>query len=153
MSTTRRALLGAAAGALATPSIVRGQVQEVLIGAPNSLTGGFGEGGRQVIVGLQIGAEQINKAGGIKALGGARLRVLSADTTSDDPAQAASVTRRMIAQDKACVLVGAHTSTMTLTAQIEAERAEVPLITTSYADAIVQRGYKFTFKIPPQASA
>ncbi len=152
MKTSRRMLLGGTA-ALTLP-ILRAHAApgEVVIGAPNSLTGGFGEGGRQVVLGLQLAAEQVNAAGGIKALGGAKLRVISADTSSDDPSQAASVTRRMVSQDKVSVLVGAHTSTMTLSAQIEAERGEVPILTTSYADQIVQRGYKYTFKIPPQAS-
>ena len=152
MKTSRRLVLaGAAASSM---PILRAQAApgEVVIGAPNSLTGGFGEGGRQVVLGLQLAAELVNASGGIKALGGAKLRVIPADTSSDDPALAASVTRRMVSQDKVSVLVGAHTSTMTLSAQIEAERGEVPILTTSYADQIVQRGYKFTFKIPPQAS-
>ena len=34
-----------------------------------------------------------------------------------------------------------------------AERAEIPLLTTSYADPIVQRGLKYTFKLPPQGSS
>ncbi len=57
------------------------------------------------------------------------------------------MTRRLITEDHASVLVGAHVSTMTLSAQLEAERAEVPIITTSYADSIVAKGYKYTFKI------
>lgn len=154
MQTSRRLVLGGSAAVLATPAIpARAAPSEVVIGAPNSLTGGFGEGGRQVVIGLQIAVEQVNAAGGIKSLAGAKLRVISGDTSSDDPALAASVTRRMVSQDKVSVLVGAHTSTMTLSAQIEAERGEVPILTTSYADQIVQRGYKYTFKIPPQASA
>jgi branched-chain amino acid transport system substrate-binding protein len=141
-----------AAAAITLAGAAAAQPKEIIVGAPNSLTGGFGEGGRQVIAGLEIAVDQINKEGGIKSLGGAKLKLISADTSSDQPSQAASVTRRMISQDKATVLVGAHTSTMTLSAQIEAERAEVPIITTSYADPIVTKGYKYTFKIPPQSS-
>lgn len=137
-------LIAAASGAAAQ--------QEIVIGAPNSLTGGFGEPSRRVVVGLEIAVNEINRAGGIRALGGAKLRMIAADTSSDNPSQAASVTRRMIAQDNASVLVGCHTGTMTLAAQVEAEKAGVPIITTSYADQIVERGYKYTFKIPPQAS-
>jgi branched-chain amino acid transport system substrate-binding protein len=81
------------------------------------------------------------------------LRVIPADTSSDNPAQAASVTRRLITESGAVVLVGSHGSTMTLSAQIEAERAGVPILTTSYADQIVQRGYRFTFKLPGQAGS
>lgn len=125
---------------------------DIVIGAPNSLTGGGGESGRDVVSGLQMAVDDINRAGGIKALGGAHLKLIPADTTSDNPQQAASVTRRLITQDHAVVLVGSHISTMTLTTQIEAERASVPIITTSFSDQIVQRGYKYTFKIPSQIS-
>ena len=129
------------------------QAPEIVIGAPNSLSGGYAEGGRTAVAGLKIAIDEINARGGIKSMGGAKLKLVSADASSDNPAQAATVTRRLITQDKAVMLMGAHVSTMTLSAQIEAERAEVPLITTSYADAIVSKGMKYTFKIPPLSTA
>ncbi len=138
-------------GVLAAPA--GAQVKEIVIGAPNSLSGGYAEGGRQVVAGLRIAVDEINAKGGIKSLGGAKLKLVSADTSSDNPTQASTVTRRVITQDKAVMLMGAHVSTMTLSAQIEAERAEVPIITTSYADAIVSKGFKYTFKLPPMSSA
>lgn len=130
----------------------RGQGTEIIIGAPNSMTGGLGESGRVVVNGLQLAVEEINAGGGIRSLGGARLRVIAADTSSDNPAQAASVTRRLITENRCTALVGSHASTMTLSSQIEAERGGVPILTTSYADQIVQRGYRFTFKIPAQSA-
>ncbi|MDO8773448.1 MAG: ABC transporter substrate-binding protein [Burkholderiaceae bacterium] len=129
------------------------QVPDIVIGAPNSLSGGYAEGGRQAVAGLKIAIDEINAKGGIKSLNGARLKLVSADTSSDNPSQAALVTRRLLQQDKAVMLMGAHVSTMTISAQIEAERAEVPIVTTSYADAIVNKGMKYTFKIPPMSSA
>lgn len=131
----------------------RAQAPDIIIGAPNSLTGGLGESGRQVVGGLQLAVDDINAAGGIKALGGARLKVIPADTSSDNPAQAASVTRRLVTENRCSALVGSHASTMTLSSQIEAERGGVPILTTSYADQIVQRGYAFTFKLPAQSAA
>ena len=150
--TRRGVVLSAAATALLAGTRQAAAVDDLVIGAPNSLTGGFGEAGRRVVIGLEIAINEINRGGGIKSLQGAKLKMVAADTTSDNPAQASSVTRRMIVQDGAVVLVGCHTSTMTLAAQIEAEKGEVPIITTSYADQIVARGYKYTFKIPPESS-
>lgn len=124
----------------------------IIVGAPMSLTGGFGGQGQLAIAGVEIAAEVINESGGIKSLGGAKLKVVSADTSSSDPTQAASVTRRLIQADHAVVLVGCDASTMTLAAQVEAERAQVPIVTASYADAIVKRGYKYSFKIDPPTS-
>ena len=42
---------------------------------------------------------------------------------------------------------------MTFAAQVEAEKSQIPLITNSYADGIVTRGYKYTFKLTPQGGA
>jgi branched-chain amino acid transport system substrate-binding protein len=156
MLITRRAgLKGLAAGtvAVAMPGIIRAEEPEIVIGAPNSLTGGLGEVGSRATWGLRIAADQINREGGIKSMGGAKVRLVIADTTSENPTQAASVTRRMIDQEGAIVLAGASASAMTLAAQVEAEKSQIPLVTNSYADGIVSRGYKYTFKITPQGGA
>src|SRR6476659_933347 len=153
MKITRRdGLKGLAAGAAAAamPGIVHAEAADIVVGAPNALTGGLGEVGSRGTWGMQIAVDQINKEGGIKSLGGAKLKLVIADTTSENPTQAASITRRMIDQEGAIVLLGAGASAMTLAAQVESEKSQIPLITGSYADGIVNRGYKYTFKITPQ---
>src|SRR4051794_24885605 len=98
MKITRRdglKALTAGAAAVAMPAIVRAQDGEIVIGAPNSLTGGLGEVGTRYTWGIQIAVDQINKEGGIKSLNGAKLKLVIADTSSENPTQAASVTRRM----------------------------------------------------------
>jgi branched-chain amino acid transport system substrate-binding protein len=153
MKISRRAgLKGLLAGAatVALPSIGRSQPADIVIGAPNALTGGLGEVGSRGTWGMQIAVDQINREGGIKSMGGAKLKLVIADTTSENPTQSASITRRMIDQEGAIVLAGAGASAMTLAAQVEAEKSEIPLLTNSYADGIVTRGYKYTFKITPQ---
>jgi branched-chain amino acid transport system substrate-binding protein len=156
MRITRRAgLQGLAAGAaaIAMPAIIRAEEAEIVIGAPNSLTGGLGEVGSRATWGMRIAADQINREGGIKSMGGAKVKLVIADTSSENPTQSASVTRRMIDQEGAIVLAGASASAMTLAAQVEAEKSQIPLVTNSYADGIVTRGYKYTFKITPQGGA
>ena len=153
--TRREGLKGIAAGAAAIgmPAVIRAEESEIVIGAPNSLTGGLGEVGTRYAWGVQIAINQFNKEGGIKSLNGAKLKLVIADTSSENPTQAASVTRRMIDQDGAVVILGAGASAMTLAAQVETEKSEIPLITGSYADGIVNRGYKYTFKLSPQGGA
>ena len=156
MKITRRVgLKGLAAGAagIALPAIVSGEEAEIVIGAPTSMTGGLGEVGSRGAWGLQLATDQVNREGGIKSMGGAKLRLVVADTTSENPTQAASVTRRLIDQEGAIVVAGAGASAMTLAAQVEAEKSEIPLLTNTYADGIVTRGYKYTFKITPQGGA
>src|SRR5262245_43359895 len=139
-------LLMAAAATLA-PRPGRGDEPEIVIGAPNSLTGGLGENGQRAVWGLLIAVDQINREGGIKSLGGARVKPIVADTTTENPTQGASVTRRVIDQDHAVILCGATTSAITLAAQVEAEKSQIPIITSSYADPLVLRGMKYTFKL------
>lgn len=156
MKITRRdGLKGLAVGAaaVAMPAIVRADEPDIVIGAPNALTGGLGEVGSRGTFGMRIAADRINKGGGIKSLGGAKLKLVIADTTSENPTQAASVARRMIDQEGAIVILGAGASAMTLALQVETEKSEIPLITGSYADGIVTRGYKYTFKLSPQGGA
>jgi branched-chain amino acid transport system substrate-binding protein len=142
-----------AATLAAAPCRSRGDEPDIVVGAPNSLTGGFGENGQRGVWGFLIAVDEINRAGGVKALGGAKLRAVVADTTTDNPAQGASVTRRMLDQDHAVALFGATASAITLAAQVEAEKSRVPIITSSYADPLVTRGLKYTFKITAQGSA
>lgn len=108
--------VAAAAFAVARPGLGRADVREITIGAPNSLTGGLGEIGQRATWGLKIAVDQTNATGGIRALGGAKLKLVVADTSSEDPTQAASVTRRLIDQDGVIVLAGATASAMTLAA-------------------------------------
>ena len=86
MSLTRRqTMAGLAAGAavIAAPKIGLSAEPDIVIGAPNSLTGGLAEGGTRFVAALKIAFDQINAAGGIKSMGGAKLRMVVADTTSE----------------------------------------------------------------------
>ncbi len=156
MQLTRRTglkgLLAGAATAIAPAALVA-RAQDIVIGAPNALTGVFASLGSRGLWGMQIAVERINAQGGVKALGGVRLALIAADTTSDDAARAVAVTRRLIDRDGAVALIGAGVGAMTLAAQAEAERSEIPLVTNAFADGLVNRGYRFTFKIGPQGGA
>lgn len=156
MHLTRRAgLQGLAttAASLAVPSFVQAQQREIVVGAPNALTGDLSELGSRGLWGMQLAVSEINRTGGIASLRGARLKLVAADTGSNDPAQAAAVTRRLIDQEAPVALLGAGAGTMTLAAQAEAEKSEIPLITNAFADGIVNRGFRYTFKIAPQGGA
>jgi branched-chain amino acid transport system substrate-binding protein len=147
------AALMVAAALAAAPRTGRAEEPEIVVGAPNSLTGGFGENGQRGVWGFLIAVDQINREGGIKALGGAKLRAVVADTTTENPAQGASVTRRVLDQDHAVALYGATASAITMAAQVEAEKSRVAIITSSYADPLVKRGMKYTFKLTAPGSA
>ncbi len=135
----------------AAPTPAPEEVKVIKIGAPNPLTGPWAEVGNNSLHGAQLAVEQINARGGIESMGGARLELVPGDT-QNDPAIAASVTRRLIDQDKVTALVGCYLSSYTLTASTEAEKAGIPMLSQSFVDELTARGYKYYFQLPPKSS-
>jgi branched-chain amino acid transport system substrate-binding protein len=129
-----------------------GSVKTITIGGPNPLTGTYAENGQDDIAGMQVAADEINAAGGIKSLGGAQIRIVSGDTSSDDPAQAQTVTQKLIESSHVTALVGSYLSSLSLTSSTAAERAGIPYLTTSTVDTLTSRGYRNVFEISPKAS-
>jgi branched-chain amino acid transport system substrate-binding protein len=129
-----------------------GEGEAVKIGLPHPLTGAWAEGGKNSVNGAKLALEDINKGGGVEALGGAQLEGVEADTSSDDPGQAASVTRRLVERDEVSALVGSYVSALSLTASTEAEKAGIPMLTQAFTDELTSRGYKHLFQLPPPSS-
>ena len=75
-------LVLAGAGAGHFPAILKAAPKEILIGAVQPLTGITAEGGQMATWGLELAVESINKAGGIKSLGGAKLELKVVDSES-----------------------------------------------------------------------
>lgn len=127
--------------------------EPVKIGLLEPLSGPFADNGRQARLGAELCAKQINEAGGIKALDGAPIELVVQDTGAAAPAQVANQLQGMIGQNDLSAVIGAWASSYTLAASTVAEQAKVPMVTESFADDIVQRGYQYIFKIPAQAAA
>lgn len=138
-----------AAGMLGAPGAALAQ-QSVKIGVPLPLSGPNAQFGISVRNGLELALADINGAGGIKSLGGAKVELVYADVPAPNAAGAA--TQRLISQEQVVGLVGSFVSSVTLAVSEVAERAGVPMITHSFADQITERGYKFIFQVAPKAS-
>lgn len=123
----------------------------VQIGAPLPLSGPLADFGNNSLNGAKIAADDINKAGGLTGLGGAKLKIVAGDTSSADAGTATSATSKLIG-DGAVGLVGAWLSNLTTTVSTVAEQSQVPILTQSWADSLSQRGYKYYFQAPPKSS-
>lgn len=122
------------------------QVKEVPIGFLLPLSGGSATIGNQTKAGAEIAAEQINASGGIKALGGARLKLVFADTQSK-PDIGVAETERLIQRENVAMIVGAYNSAVTFPATELAERYKTPwLVTGAVKDEITERGFKYVFR-------
>ena len=149
----RRAVL--AVGALAVMCIapVAAQTKEVKVGLIAPMSGPWARQGDLMVKGANLAIENINKAGGIKALGGARLKLLVFDA-GDSVEKAKNAAQRMVAQEPDLVgATGAWLSSFTLGVTEVTERAELPVLTLSYSDLITARGFKYVFQTSPTGGA
>lgn len=151
---SRRAVLAGTASLLASPMVVRSaraDAKSVNIGVVQPLSGANAQFGINSRNGIQLVADEINNAGGIKALGGAKINLIVADATST-PTTAGNVAQRLITQNEATAILGAFASSLTIAISDVTERRDIPLLTMSFADQITGRGFKNVFQVVAKAS-
>jgi len=109
--------------------------------------------GPSASVGLQnkqaqdMAIEEINAAGGIKSMGGAKIECWYADSESK-PEKGVAEAERFINTEKVAVLTGCWNSAVSYPYSAVAERAGMPFIVpVSVADKITEQGFKYTFRI------
>ena len=150
----RRNFVGAGAGlalALALPRSVFSQTKAINIGVVVPLSGANAQFGINSRQGIELVADEINAAGGIKSLGGAKINLIVADSTST-PTTAASVAQRLITQNDCVAILGAFASSLTLAISEVTERRGIPLLTMSFSDQVTGRGFKNIFQVTSKGS-
>ncbi len=151
MTLTRRAAI---TGAVTLPA-VRAHAQapaEVKIAMLVPLSGAWARQGILEQMGARMAVDDVNNAGGIKSMGGAKLKLVEYDT-QDSAEKAKDAAQRMISQEPDLVGgFGCWLSTFTLAATEVTERAELPWLTLSYSDLITGRGFKYVFQSSPTAA-
>ena len=100
-----------------------------------------------------MAVDHINAQGGIKALGGAKLKLVVLDS-GDTTEKAKNAAQRMVAQETDLVAAsGAYLSSFTLAVTEVTERASLPVLTLSYSDLITDRGFKYVFQTAATAGS
>ncbi len=123
------------------------ETKTVKIGNIIPLSGPSASVGIQGQQAREMAVEEINSAGGIKSLGGAKLELLFADSKSD-PTTGVTEAERMINTEKVHILTGCWNSAVTYPTTQVAERYGVPFIVpVSVRDTITERGFKYVFRI------
>ncbi|ADP19294.1 receptor family ligand binding region family protein 28 [Achromobacter xylosoxidans A8] len=143
--------LGAAALAASLPGRALAAPSEINVGVILPLSGANAQFGINSRQGLELAADEINAAGGIKAMGGARLKLIIADATSQ-PTTAATVAQRLITQNRCVAIIGAYASSLTLAISEVTERRGIPLLTMSFSDVLTERGFKHIFQVVSKGS-
>ncbi len=151
---SRRSTVGlglAAAAALGTSRARAQTPADVKIAMLVPLSGPWARQGILEKMGAEMAIDDVNNAGGIKALGGAKLKLMQYDT-GDSAEKAKDAAQRMIAQEPGLAGgFGCWLSTFTLAATEVTERAHLPWLTLSYSDLITDRGFKYVFQSSPTA--
>jgi len=145
------AAAGAAAGPAFRINLARAQAKTAKIAMIAPMSGPWARQGQLLRMGADLLAEDVNSAGGIKALGGAKLEVVYADA-GDNTEKAKNAAQRLVAdQPDLAGGTGSWLSSFTLAVTEVTERASLPWLTLSYSDAITNRGFKFVFQTSPTA--
>lgn len=134
--------------------------KEVKIGVILPLSGPLAPIGKSLKEGAELAASIVNEKHpelnisiarweGIPNLGGAKLKLIFADSRGD-PGWGAEQAKRLIEDEKVIGLMGAYLSAVTKTASVEAERAGIPFINPdSTSPDLTKRGFKWFWRITP----
>jgi len=126
--------------------------KEIIIGAPLPFSGAMATIGVSCQRGHDLAVEDINAAGGIKSLGGAKIKIIYADIKTD-PTVTTSETERLITTHHPVAILGAYASSLTYVATEVSERYKVPFLAPmAQADDITERGFKYVFRQAIRAS-
>ena len=102
-SVTRRTVLSGAAAVGLSTMVRAQQPAEVKVGLIVPLSGIYTRPGQVMRMGAEMGIEHINAQGGVKSLGGAKLKLVVLDS-GDTTEKAKNAAQRMVAQEDACPL-------------------------------------------------
>ncbi len=154
MDSTRRSAIkqtvaaGLAPTALGFPLIGGAQPAPIKVGVLHPVTGGLSFPGMQSREGAMLAIEEINAAGGIKSLGGAKIEPLLADAQSKPEVGAQEVEK--LNEAGVSAIVGSYASAICLAHTQAAAKYGIPcVIDQGVAEQIVQRGLKNVFRFGP----
>ena len=130
------------------PPILRAQPTAVKVGLIHPVTGFVAYNGQQSRLGGTMAIEDLNKAGGIKSIGGAKLEALLGDSQSKVEVGVAEVEK--MNEQGVAAYIGCFQSPVGIAASQAAAKYNTPfLIDVGASDLIVSRGLKNVFRLKP----
>ena len=118
----------------------------IKIGALMPFSGTSARNGECARYGIDLAVKEINAAGGIQSMGGAKIEVIYADSQSDATV-GVTETEKLINVEKVDLMLGSFNSAVTLPCTAVAEKAKIPwIVNSATSDAITEQGNKYTFR-------
>jgi branched-chain amino acid transport system substrate-binding protein len=139
---------GAAALVGGFPYVVKSAPKEILLGEIHPVTGGMAQSGLEIRAGIEIAVDEINGKGGIKSLGGAKIKLLHSDNQGK-PEVAVAEAERMI-KEGVTATIGCYSSATTFAATQINEKYKTPfIISLGMSDPILERVFEYIFRPQP----
>jgi len=121
----------------------------IKVGLSWPVTGALALIGRDQVNAFDLVVDEVNAAGGIKSLGGAKIELVIGDTKGD-PKIGAAEAERLITEVKVHILVGSYQSAVTATTSEVAERYGIPFLNPDSTSPVLhRRGFKWFFRATP----
>ncbi|MGD9941661.1 MAG: ABC transporter substrate-binding protein [Burkholderiaceae bacterium] len=137
------------AATFATVTDVAAQATEVPVAVVAPLSGPWARAGQMMRQGAELAVDDINASGGIKSMGGAKLRLIVADA-GDTPEKARNAAQRLQSEHPQLAGgIGAWLSSFTLAITEITERAGIPWLANSFSDQLTDRGFRYVFQTGP----
>lgn len=128
-----------------------GETDEIVIGAPLPLSGIGAAFGKPYLAAMQITVDEINKAGGIKSLNGAKLKIKAIDDASD-AARDAQLIQQLAAED-VTAFVGPLLSATVISSIPVINRVQRPFVGPNLDNAVTESGSPWMFRVSDRADA
>ena len=126
---------------------------EIKVGLIYPLSGPIASIGELCLNGHKFAVDEMNTQGGIKSMGGAKIKLIIADTEGK-PEVGMAECEKLINQEKVVVIMGAYQSGVTFPTTQVAEKYKTPyIVPLAVADPITDRGFKYTFRTNFKASS
>ena len=116
---------------------------EIIVGYYGDLTGRTASFGTSTKNGVEMAADELNKAGGIM---GRKVRVIVEDDQGE-PNKAATVVSKLVNQDKVHAVLGEVASSNSLAAAPKAQEAKIPMISPSSTNPKVTEVGDYIFRV------
>jgi branched-chain amino acid transport system substrate-binding protein len=137
-----------AASTLGFPAIGSAQPAPIKVGLIHPVTGFVAYNGQQGRLGCTMAVDDVNKAGGIKSMGGAKLEALLGDSQSKVEVGVSEVEK--MNEQGVAAYIGCFQSPVGIAASQAASKYGTPfLIDVGASDLIVKRGLKNVFRLKP----
>lgn len=128
-------------------AVTAARAEDVVIGAPLSMTGTYGYIGPDVLKGMQLAADEINAG---HEIGPDRtLKIVTGDDGSDRN-QAITLLNRMAAQDHAIAIAGPNSTVTALAVAPVANDLKIPMLGIAVSSAVTKAGpWSYHVMAPP----